>query len=346
MITRRTFLKYTGGTALTLYAVNKFGLLQALGQIQGGTLNPNLVPKYQTPLLIPPVMPKAGTIVAKGGKNIDYYEISMKQFQQQILPESFPTTTVWGYGPKVAQDGPQIFNAPSLTIEAKVNRPVRIKWINELLDANGNYLPHLLPVDQTIHWANPSGDPDGIDMHGHSHDPYLGPVPMVPHLHGAHTHPESDGFPEAWFLPAANDIPAGYATVGTHYEAFRARAEQLYGQAWEPGGAVFQYDNDQPAATLWYHDHTLGMTRLNVYAGPAGFYLLRGGIAWHNLTRERRRLAISVGGVAFAVLLIVLLRGLYSGFLAQATEYIRSVDAELWVAQSGTSGDLSHSVSL
>ena len=39
-----------------------------------------------TPLLIPPVMPKAGTIVLQGGKNADYYEISMKQFQQQILP--------------------------------------------------------------------------------------------------------------------------------------------------------------------------------------------------------------------------------------------------------------------
>ena len=40
---------------------------------------------------------------------------------------------------------------------------------------------------------------------------------------------------------------------------------------------MVQYDNDQPAGTLWYHDHTLGMTRVNVYAGPAGFYLLRGG---------------------------------------------------------------------
>lgn len=46
---------------------------------------------------------------------------------------------------------------------------------------------------------------------------------------------------------------------------------------WAPGTAVFQYDNDQPASTLWFHDHTLGMTRANVYAGPAGFYLLRGG---------------------------------------------------------------------
>lgn len=39
----------------------------------------------------------------------------------------------------------------------------------------------------------------------------------------------------------------------------------------------------QAAATLWYHDHTLGMTRANVYAGPAGFYLLRGGD--HDLPR-------------------------------------------------------------
>jgi bilirubin oxidase len=46
---------------------------------------------------------------------------------------------------------------------------------------------------------------------------------------------------------------------------------------WDPGTAVFQYANDQRASTLWYHDHTLGMTRLNVYAGPAGFFLLRGG---------------------------------------------------------------------
>ena len=44
-----------------------------------------------------------------------------------------------------------------------------------------------------------------------------------------------------------------------------------------PGSAVFQYKNDQAATTLWYHDHALGLTRLNVYAGPAGFYLLRGG---------------------------------------------------------------------
>ncbi|MDZ4825695.1 MAG: FtsX-like permease family protein [Actinomycetota bacterium] len=69
-------------------------------------------------------------------------------------------------------------------------------------------------------------------------------------------------------------------------------------------------------------------------------------IAWRNLARERLRLAISVGGVAFAVLLILVLRGLYAGVLDQATQYIRSVDADIWVAEREAPGDFFHSVSL
>src|SRR6266508_4118076 len=46
---------------------------------------------------------------------------------------------------------------------------------------------------------------------------------------------------------------------------------------WGPGFSIFQYPNNQRECTLWYHDHALGMTRLNVYAGPAGFFLVRGG---------------------------------------------------------------------
>jgi len=98
---------------------------------------------------------------------------------------------------------------------------------------------------------------------------------MITHVHGAHTTEDSDGYPEAWYLPAANNIPEGYATVGTKYDEFMNEA--IAGQDWEPGAAVFEYPNDQRATTLWYHDHTLGMTRLNVYAGPAGFYIIRGG---------------------------------------------------------------------
>jgi FtsP/CotA-like multicopper oxidase with cupredoxin domain len=100
-------------------------------------------------------------------------------------------------------------------------------------------------------------------------------------VHGAQATDESDGYAAAWYLPNARDLD-GYSPVGSFYGPFAAQAAAKGylapgSTAWEPGSAVFQYNNDQAAATLWYHDHTLGMTRLNVYAGPAGFYLLRGG---------------------------------------------------------------------
>jgi len=255
----------------------------ALAQIPGGTLDPTAVLKYQTPLLVPPVMPQAGTIKDTMGQNIDYYEISVKQFQQQILPVPLPPTTVWGYG-AVSTDskrGLLLHNAPSLTIEAKWNRPVRVKWINDLVDANGNYLPHLLAVDPTLHWANPPGgmmERDTRPTFTLTPGPYTGPVPIVTHVHGAvGVGDESDGYAEAWYLPAANNIPAGYATEGTWYDFFAGKAAASYGAAWGPGYATFQYPNMNRASTIWYHDHALGMTRLNVYAGPAGFYIIRGG---------------------------------------------------------------------
>ena len=62
----------------------------AAAQIPGGTLDPTAVTKYATPLLIPPVMPRAGTVTMPGGKPVDTYEISMRQFSQQILPAGLP----------------------------------------------------------------------------------------------------------------------------------------------------------------------------------------------------------------------------------------------------------------
>jgi FtsP/CotA-like multicopper oxidase with cupredoxin domain len=133
-------------------------------------------------------------------------------------------------------------------------------------------------VDQTLHWANPPGGPGNTDSRGDSQEPYTGPVPIVTHLHGAvGVGDESDGYAEAWYLPAANDIPADHATTGTWYSFFAAKAAASFGVEWGPGFATFHYPNDQRESTLWYHDHTLGMTRLNVYAGPAGFFLVRGG---------------------------------------------------------------------
>jgi bilirubin oxidase len=254
-----------------------FGVPSTSGAaVAGGTLAPTAIPKYVEPLVIPPAMPRAQSIPPARRKKVDYYEIAVRQFQQQVLPSAFPKTTVWSYG---SAADPATFNYPAFTIEATYQKPVRVKWINDLKDASGNFLPHLLPIDRTLHWANPPGGRAERDTRPSNPTaaPYRGPVPIVTHVHGAHVASDSDGYPEAWYLPAANNIEATYATVGSRYEQFKRAAAKRFDEDWEPGSAVFQYDNDQRATTLWYHDHTLGMTRTNVYAGPAGFYLLRGG---------------------------------------------------------------------
>lgn len=289
MLSRRDFLKIsTVGGALFLVGgsgyvlAKKYELPQADKlKVPIELLGPGDITKFATALLIPPVMPRAGTQGANG--EIDYYEISMRQFQQQILPVGLPKTTVWGYGATKSADpnGLLLHNAPSLTIEATWQKPVRIKWINDLLDDQGNYLPHLLPVDPTLHWANPAGGEslrDTRPVFQSTPGSYTGPVPIVTHVHGAvGVGDESDGYAEAWFLPAAKNIPADFATRGSWYDFFAGKAQANQGQAWQPGSATFQYPNLGRAATIWYHDHCLGMTRVNVYAGPAGFFIIRGG---------------------------------------------------------------------
>src|SRR5262252_7164218 len=76
---------------------------------------------------------------------------------------------------------------------------------------------------------------------------------VVPHLHGGHILSAWDGIPDAWFAPPGSSPMTGPGFFGT----------------------TFEYANDQRATTLWYHDHASGVTRLNVYAGLAGFYLIR-----------------------------------------------------------------------
>ncbi len=269
---RRDFAKLAAAAGISSFLPWRFGARPLRAQIPGGTLPPGGVDKYVLPLVKPPAMP-----LSKGSnKNKDKYRIAVRQFQQRILSPPHPMTAVWSYGSAdfpgtVAQGG--TFNYPAFTIESTWMKRTQVQWLNELVDPMGNFLPHLLPIDQTLHWANPPGGLAGRDKRGFDPTPYMGPVPIVTHVHGAHTAEDSDGYAEAWYLPNAMNIPAGYAATGTFYDYFNVK----YGHAWAPGTASFKYPNDQPATTLWYHDHTLGMTRANVYAGPAGYYLIRGG---------------------------------------------------------------------
>ncbi|WP_201276101.1 multicopper oxidase domain-containing protein [Methylotetracoccus oryzae] len=153
-------------------------------------------------------------------------------------------------------------------------------------NADRKFLPHVLKgsVDQSLHWAKPNQDiacdpahfaGATVDCTPALNDPlikeaYTGPIPMVVHVHGAHVNAISDGYSEAWWLPDASDIdPLTYALRGSKYDQFDKTNAV-------PGSAFYQYENNQPASIVWYHDHALGMTHNNVYAGPAGFWLLRG----------------------------------------------------------------------
>jgi bilirubin oxidase len=282
MLNRRNLLKgmLLGGAAYWFGSRLMVGR-QVLAFDDGGLL-PDAIAKFVTPMAVPSAMP--GSFSAYK----DSYKIAVRQIDQQILPniagsadptEMHPATTVWCYGSvRTQHEAATTFSYPGFTIEADVGKKVEVEWRNELVDRHGNYLPHLLTVDPTLHWANPPGGATLRDTRPtfvSVPPPYTGPVPFVTHVHGAHVAEDSDGYPEAWYLPLARNIPAGYARTGTYFDIYNVRHDNH----WNPkgGGATFEYSNDQRATTLWYHDHTLGMTRLNVYAGPVGFYLLRGG---------------------------------------------------------------------
>lgn len=100
-----------------------------------------------------------------------------------------------------------------------------------------NALPttHLFAVDHTIHGA----------------EEFRPDVRNIVHLHGSNTPAAFDGDPDQWYTP-------GLTEVGPAFVSDR-----------------FEFPNRQRATTLWYHDHAIGITRLNVYAGLAAFYLLR-----------------------------------------------------------------------
>ena len=219
--TRRRLLVYgAGGTAL-LWLPSASRALAGVRLATGPTLPATAIAKYRQPLVIPPAMPSTRVPGLRAG--VDYYEIAVRQFTQQVLPPGMPATTVWSYG---SATHPGTFHYPAFTVEARWRKPTRVRWRNELVDpATGRFLPHLLPVDPTLHWANPAGGADGRDMRpefSETPGPYRGPVPLVTHLHGGErTSQESDGFAEAWYLPAASDIPEGYATTGSYYDASR-----------------------------------------------------------------------------------------------------------------------------
>ncbi len=202
-------------------------------------------------------------------------EVTMKEVEQQVLPVSdYDPTRVWAYEVRDAITKKLLGPAhwPAVTIEAQRFIPTIVKYVNEL-PSFGQSIPigtglvqGLITVDQSIHWANPLGNTGMMNCmditmpnmwNPECSNPYTGPIPAVPHLHGGETRSAFDGGPEQWFTP--NGINGkDYATLDSP----------------GPGKAIYLYDNLQEPGTLWFHDHALGATRTNVYGGLAAFYFI------------------------------------------------------------------------
>jgi len=205
-------------------------------------LDPKLQPKFVSTLPNPMENVLAPDTSTYPGT--DYYHVRMSQVRQDlglIDPETKKPllTTVWGYGDargKATYPGPTIVARSTLAANRQPGNPVKVRWENALPGQ------HLFPVDTTVHCG-----PNDRKRNSHCR-PF---VRTVVHLHGGHVPDHSDGYPEAWFSP-------GFSEKGPLWSR-----------------EVYDYPNDQEAATLWYHDHAMGITRLNVYAGLAGFYLVR-----------------------------------------------------------------------
>ena len=110
---------------------------------------------------------------------------------------------------------------PGPVFDTRSGEGLLVEWVNELP------AKHFLPIDHTLHGAE-ADKPE---------------VRSVVHLHGGKTPPESDGYPEAWFVPGKS--------------------------------ATCFYPNRQDAALLFYHDHAMGINRLNIYAGLQGLFIVR-----------------------------------------------------------------------
>ncbi len=238
-------------------------------------IDPLTIPKFVNQLDQPPPIYVATNVTDSAGNLVRQdYTVKVSEFMQQILPTAYangtPTgfgaTKVWGYEGEAknavtGEDLGSVKSTPGCTFEAIQGVAIQVKWVNNLVDSAGNPLSYMLPVDPTLHWANPnnmemsSGTAPAFPP-GYSEAQT--PVPIVTHLHGGEDPSASDGNPNAWFT-----------ADGKHGSAYNTAV------ATEANSAVYVYPNGQPPTTLWYHDHALGLTRLNVLSGLAGFYLIR-----------------------------------------------------------------------
>jgi spore coat protein A, manganese oxidase len=172
------------------------------------------------------------------GKATDLYNVAVAQGSELMHPDLPGKTNFFGYMDLFTLDRKYLGGA----IVAKRGTPVLLTTTN-LMPAR-----HILPVDPSI-----MAGPNGLTV---------GDLPtnrIATHLHGGATPWFSDGTPFQWFTP-----------TGQHGASFM----NVPGFPALPGTGTYYYPNDASARLVWYHDHAIGITRLNAYSGIASAYII------------------------------------------------------------------------
>ena len=172
------------------------------------------------------------------GRATDLYNVAVSQGNELMHPDLPGKTDFFGYSDLFTLDRKYLGGA----IVAKRGTPVLLSVTN-LMPSK-----HILPVDPTI-----MAGPNGL---------MVGDLPtnrIATHLHGGLTPWFSDGTPFQWFTP-----------TGQHGSSFM----NVPGFPALPGTGTYYYPNEMSSRLVWYHDHAIGMTRLNAYAGIASAYII------------------------------------------------------------------------
>ena len=231
---------------------------------QENTLDPLLIHKYENPLPNPldsaSVYRPSSVSTAYGVRN-ESYTVGMYRTTQDILgnvdvmgPDGTSVigtthfrTPIYGYGTSQATA-----SFPGKTFVVPQNTNVSVHWVNQL-GTVANYL-----MNPYMDGSDMMNTPDMMAM------PANDGVPTVPHLHGGHTESGSDGQPDQWFTQALPETPGGRPVIDRGPQAVKANDTYVYDAS-----------VNATAHEYWYHDHALGYTRTNVYAGLAGLYFTR-----------------------------------------------------------------------
>jgi len=239
---------------------------------------------------IPIAAPEAVNI---SGQDADYYEIALVEFNEKMhtaLPPTrqrgyvqlsttavpgaqIPLVQVDGVTPIMMPDGvtqaiavdyPH-FLGPAIV--ATRNKPVRIKFYNLLPAGAGGNL--FLPVDTTVMGSGMGFD--GVNEYTQNR--------ATVHLHGNNTAWISDGTTHQWITPAGETTtpyPKGVSVYNVPDMPNPGKSPTPPSNLTDPaaGTMTFFYTNAQSARLMFYHDHAMGITRLNVYAGEAAGYVI------------------------------------------------------------------------